>query len=303
MAVDENLITREDLARAREVDFVLSFTESVKKLTEILGITRMTPKQAGTVIKAYKASGEIDPDTIAVDEGEVIPLSKYSTVEVPLGETTLLKVRKATTAEAIVDKGYDQAVGMTTDKMLKDVAKTVRQVFFSTIDSGDVTPAAPAASIQGALAACWGQLQVLFEDDDIESVYFMNPLDVAEYLATAAISTQTAFGFTYIENFMGLGTVILNSNVEKGTIFATAKNNLVCYYVPVNGADLNEAFAFTSDETGLIGIHENADYNNLTAIDTVVCGIAFFAERIDGVVKGSIHSAVQGEAQDNPSNG
>lgn len=292
--VDENIITREDLARAREIDFVLKFTDSVKKLTEVLGITRMVSKQAGTVIKAYKASGTIDPDTIAVEEGEVIPLSKYQTEEVPLGEMAMLKVRKATTAEAIVDRGYDQAVGMTTERMLKDVAKIIRGMFFSTLSNGDITKLAGSPTLQGALAGCWGKLQVLFEDDEIDSVYFMNPLDVAEYLATANVTTQTAFGMTYIENFLGLGTVILNSSVEQGKVYATAKENLVCYYIAVNGADLNEAFSFTSDETGLIGIHENADYNNLTAIDTVVCGITFFAERIDGIVECDIKSAVVG---------
>ena len=58
-----------------------------------------------------------------------------------------------------------------------------------------------------------------------------------------------------------------------------------------NGADLNEAFQFTSDQTGLIGIHETPDYTNMTASDTVVSGIVLFAERIDGVVVGTISGA------------
>ena len=63
------------------------------------------------------------------------------------------------------------------------------------------------------------------------------------------------------------------------------------YYIPVNGADLGEAFDFTSDETGYIGIHETPDYTNMTASDTVVIGMVFFAERIDGVVVGTIAGA------------
>ena len=93
---------------------------------------------------------------------------------------------------------------------------------------------------------------------------------------------------TYVENFLGLGTVFFNSSVPKGKIYATAADNIVLYYIPVNGADLNEAFSFTSDETGYIGIHEEADYTNMTASDTVVSGIELFAERIDGIVVGSI---------------
>ena len=60
------------------------------------------------------------------------------------------------------------------------------------------------------------------------------------------------------------------------------------YYVPVNGADLGEAFSFTTDESGYIGIHESPDYTNMTASDTVVNGMTLFAERIDGIVVASI---------------
>ena len=129
---------------------------------------------------------------------------------------------------------------------------------------------------------------MLFDDDGVACAYFMNPLDVADYLATTPVSMQTAFGLSYVENFMGLGTVILNASVPKGKIYATAKDNLVLYYIPVNGADLNEAFAFTSDETGYVGIHEEADYTNMTAADTVVCGMQLLAEKLDGIVVATI---------------
>ena len=46
--------------------------------------------------------------------------------------------------------------------------------------------------------------------------------------------------------------------------------------------------SFTSDETGYIGIHEEPDYTNMTASDTVVNGMTLFAERLDGVVKTTI---------------
>ena len=194
--------------------------------------------------------------------------------------------RKATSAEAIVEKGYDQAVQMTTDRMLKDVQKGIRADFFTFLATG--TGEATGATFQAALAQAWGQLQVLFEDDSIEAIYFMNPLDVADYLATAQITTQTAFGMTYVENFLGLGTVIFDSKVPQGTIYATAKDNIVLYYVPVNGADLGNAFSFTADQTGLIGIHEAADYKHMTAEDTVMSGVVLFAERLDGIVKSTI---------------
>lgn len=290
MAADPKLIKKADLARVREIEFTEMFGYSIKKLMEALGVTRKISKQAGTVLKSYKATGTLESG--AVDEGETIPLSKYKTEAVNYKEITLKKWRKATSAEAITDRGYDQAVEMTTDEMLKDVQKGIRKDFFNFLATG--TGTASGATFQATLAQAWGQLQVLFEDDEIGAVYFLNPLDVADYLASANITLQTAFGMTYVENFLGLGTVILNSSVPKGKIYATAKDNIVLYYIPVNGADLGEVFDFTTDATGYIGIHEEPDYTNMTASDTVINGMALFAERIDGVVVGSITPAVGG---------
>lgn len=281
---EANLIKKADLAKAREIEFTYNFSENVRKLMEALGVTRKIAKQAGTVLKAYKAVGTLEDGEIG--EGETIPLSKYATEPVTFGEITLKKWRKATSAEAIVERGYDQAVEMTTDRMLRDVQKAIRADLFTYLGKG--TGAAEGVDLQSALAQAWGQLQVKYEDDAIQAVYFVNPLDIADYLGAAQITTQTAFGMTYVEDFLGLGTVIMNASVPKGKIYATAKENIVLYYIPVNGADLGEAFDFTSDETGYIGIHETPDYTNMTASDTVVNGMVFFAERIDGVVVGTI---------------
>lgn len=281
---ETNLIKNADLARVREQEFVYLFNGSLKKLLEALSVARKIPKQAGYALKAYKATGNLQSG--AVGEGETIPLSHYETEPVDMGEIVLKKWRKATSAEAIVEKGYDQAVTMTTDKMLSDVQRQVRSDFFAFMATG--TGTAAGAGFQAALADAWGELQVLFEDDSVSSVYFMNPKDVAAYLGTANITMQTAFGMNYVKDFLGLGTVFFNSSVPAGKIYATAMENLILYYIPVNGADLDEAFSFTADETGYIGIHEFADYTNMTASDTVIAGIKLMAERLDGIVVATI---------------
>lgn len=284
MAAEANLIKKEDLAKAREIEFAYRFNDGIKKLMEAIGTTRMIAKQAGTQLKAYKATGTLQNGEVA--EGDLIPLSKYVTEPVTFKEITLKKWRKATSAEAIIEKGYGQAVTMTKEAMLKDIQKGIKADFFSFLAEG--TGTATGTTFQAAAANAWGKLQVLFEDTDVAAVYFMNPLDVAAYLGTANVTMQTAFGMTYIENFLGLGRVILNSAVPKGKIYATAADNVVLYYIPVNGADLDEAFSFTSDATGLIGIHETPDYTNMTASDTVISGLVLFAERVDGIVVASI---------------
>lgn len=287
MAAETNTIMSADLAYAREVEFAFKFNGGIRKLLEVIGTTRIIPKVAGTVLKAYKATGTLQDGNVA--EGELIPLSKYVTEPVTLAEIVLKKWRKQTTAEAIIEKGRDQAVLQTNDAMLKDVQKGIRADFFSFLATG--TGRATGATFQATLAQAWGQLQVLFEDDDIDAVYFMNPLDVADYLATANISLQTAFGMTYVKGFLGLGTVIFNSGVPKGKIYATAAENVVLYYIPTNSGDMGETFDFVTDETGFIGINETPDHDHMTVKNTVASGVVLFAERLDGVVVGTISGA------------
>lgn len=285
MAVETRLSKSANFARVREIEFVRLFNGNIRKLVEALGVTRMIPKESGSQLKVLTVSGTLQ-NGATVNEGDIIPLSEYSTTWESIGSITLKKWRKATSIEAINEKGYDQAVTATTDKMLKQIQSGIRSDFFTFLATG--SGVAGGTDFQATLADCWGMLQVLFEDDDIEAVYFMNPLDVSAYLGSASITLQTVFGMTYIENFLGLGTVFLNSSVPSGKVYATAKNNIVCYYVKADAADISDAFAFTTDQTGLIGIHEEPDYTRATVNDTVVSGVGFFAENLGGVVIGTI---------------
>lgn len=284
MAVETNTITTADMARVRAIDFTRMFTGSLTKLTEALGITRKIAVQEGAALKMLTVSGTLADGTVA--EGEVIPLSKYKTVETTVGEAKLDKWRKATTAEAIVKHGYDQAVGETTDRMIKDIQKSIRTKFFTFLATG--TGTAEGTTLQAALANAWGKLSVLFEDDAVDTVYFLNPMDVSDYLGTAQVTMQTAFGMTYIENFLGLGTVFLNSSVPQGKFYATAKDNIVTYYINVGTSDIAKAFGLSTDETGYIGINEYPEKDTARVVDLVMSGVTFFPERKDGIIIGTI---------------
>lgn len=284
MAAETNTIMQADLARVREVDFITQFNGSLTKLIEALGVTRKIAVQEGATLKMLKVTGALEDGKVA--EGELIPLSKYETEEVPVGEVVLNKWRKGTTAEAILKGGYDQAVGATTDKMVKDIQKTIRAGFFSFLATGAET--ATGTGLQAALANGWGKLQVLWEDDAVETVYFVNPMDIADYLATAQITTQTAFGMSYVENFLGLGRVFLNSAVPQGKYYATAAENVVLYHVDVDNSKLAQAFDLTTDELGYIGISEYPDKDTARVMDLAMSGVTFFPERVDGIVVGTI---------------
>ena len=284
MAAATNTILSTDTAQVRMIAFNLLFNGSLTKFMEAMGITRKIPVQEGAALKAVKITGTLQDGTVA--EGDLIPLSKYKAEEVAVAEAVLNKWRKSTTAEAILKGGYDQAVGATTDKMVKDVQKKIRSDLFTFMATG--TGTATGTGLQAALANGWGKLQVLFEDDSVDTVYFLNPMDVSDYLGTAQVTMQTAFGMNYIENFLGLGTVFLNSNVPEGKYYATAKENIVAYYINVASGDIKNAFQLTTDASGYIGIREYADNDHACINDLVMSGVTFFPERLDGVVVGTI---------------
>lgn len=285
-AADENTVTAADLAKVRDVDFTERFKVGIETLMKMLGVTRKIEKKAGEVLKVYKVTGTLEDGD--VDEGEVIPLSKYKTTYTPIGEAKLKKWRKNTTAEAISEKGYGQAVNDTNDKMLSDIQKGIRANFVSFLGTG--TGAASGVGLQATIAKIWGQMQVIWEDTAVQMVHFINPLDIADYLANAKVTTQTAFGFSYIENFLGMGNVILAADIPQGKIYTTAVENIVLYYINVTGSDLAQAFELTSDATGLVGIHTNPKYDNLTCDTVAASGVGLFAENLGGVVVGTIQS-------------
>lgn len=288
---EQNLITTAQMSKIREVDFVQLFThQSLAKLIEALGVTRKIPMMEGTTMYYYTTTGTLQSGVVA--EGNDIPLSQYQRNKVPIGEITLNKWRKATSAEAIVKSGYNEAVIETDMGLLRDVQKGIRTNFFTFLNgtiTGSVT--ATGVGLQAALANAWGKLQVAYENDDAQAVYFVNPLDVSDYLGKASITVQTAFGMNYIEDFLGLGTVILTSQITQGTFVATAKENIVLYYITMNG-ELATAFDLTADELGYIGINSgNAVKKNATVESLVMSGIQFFVEYGAGVVKGTITTA------------
>lgn len=285
---EANITGKSQMARVREVDFVQRFTHnSLAKLVEALGVTRKIPMSEGTTMFVYKTTGTLQDGS--VPEGEIIPLSQYQRKKEPIGEITLNKWRKAVTAEAIMKSGRAEAIARTDDKMLSDVQKKIRGDFFDFLTGLDGSVIA-RSTLQGVLAQSWAKLQVLFEDDAIEAVHFMNPVTIADYLESATITTQTAFGMTYIANFLGMGTVILASAVPVGQVFSTAKENLILYYLTMSG-DIASEFGLTTDETGYIGINGGNPNNTRAQIETLVMsGIQFLVEYADGVVIGQIDS-------------
>ena len=286
-AAETNLIGQAQMVKVREVDFVNRFNQfSLTKLIEALGVTRKIPLIEGTTLYVYKTTGTLQDG--AVPEGEIIPLSQYERTKEPIGEITINKWRKAVSAEAIKKSGYNEAVNTTDTKMLQDIQTGIRTNFFNFLNSLNGTVVG-ADTLQAVLAKTWGQLQVLFENDSVEVVHFINPLTIADYLATATITMQTAFGMNYIEDFLGMGTVIMNSAIPQGHVISTAKENIIMYYLSMNG-EVAQAFNLTTDESGYVGVHASQTDNRVQLEMIALSGIQFLVEYADGVVLGQIDS-------------
>lgn len=276
MATDT--ISVEDLAQVQNVEFTLRFAENVSNLLAVLGVSESVPMALGTQLEIYKTSGALKSGT-GIAEGEDIPISHY---ENKLDRTITLdfeKWRKQTTIEAIAKRGYTQAVTKTDNKMVKDIQMGVRNTFYNFLKSG--TGTAGGDTFQAALANAWGTLEIKFEDTSATPVYFVNPMDIADYLGKATVSLQSAFGFSYIENFLGLGTVLVDSKVTQGSVIATAQENINVYHVDPGAIP---GFDFYSDETGLIGIHHDTRYQNVAYETIAVSAFTLFPEYLDRIV-------------------
>ena len=287
-AAETNLITKDQMSKVREVDFVRRFTGTIlRKLMEALGVTRKIPLIDGTTMYYYTTVGTLQDGNVA--EGEIIPLSQYQRNKTPIGEITLKKWRKAASAESILKSGYTEAVIETDKKLLTDVQTGIRTDFFNNLKAIEGTVVA-ASTLQMVLAKSWGNLQVLFENDAIEAVHFLHPLTIAEYLGAANITVQTAFGFNYITDFLGLGSVIMTSQIPQGQVISTAKENLIMYYVPVS-SDAMASLGLTADETGFIGIKSGYPTEERAQVESLVLsGIQFLVEYASGVVFGQVDS-------------
>lgn len=292
MAAETNVIKQEDLAKVQSVDFTNRFGENITKLIEALNVTRRIPLQAGMLLKRYK-SAEVTLAGGAVAEGDIIPLSKVVTAPAEPVAMELKKYRKAVTAEAIQKSGYDQAVRETDEALLRELQKNVRADLFGHITTNAKPTVAYEEGLQGAIATAWGQVQTLFEDDAAKTLAFVNPIDVAKYQGKANITIQKEFGMNFVEGFLD-ATVITNTSVPEGEIYATAAENIVLAYIPMTNSEVARAFNLTADQTGFIGMTHTPQEDRATIQSLVMSGITLFTEREDGLVKVVITDAPAG---------
>ena len=287
MAAKENLTKTSDIqSTARVIDFVTRFARNWEHLREILGIMRPIRKEPGSELKSKTASVTLQSGTVG--EGEEIPYSKATVVETPYEEMTVEKYAKAVSIESIKTYGYDVAVGMTDDAFLYELQDNVTRRFYSYLNTGTLTSS--ETTWQRALAMAKGRVINKFKQIHrtvTNVVGFVNVLDLYDYLGDANITIQTAFGFQYVQNFMGFSTVFLLSDeeIQRGRVIATPVENIVLYYVDPSTSDFARAgLVYTTDgETNLIGFHVEGNYHTAVSESFAIMGMTLFAEYKDAI--------------------
>ena len=82
--------------------------------------------------------------------------------------------------------------------------------------------------------------------------------------------------------------LVVSASITKCTLDSTAKENLIMYYLPMNG-DVARALNLTADELGLIGINSGYLTEERAQVESMAAsGIQFLVEYAEGVVKGTI---------------
>lgn len=286
---ENKLTTMTDLGEIKSIDFVNKFSKNINDLLRLLGVTRRQELTNDLKIQTYKWAADVD--TTKTAEGETIPLSKMTRAKDQEYTVEWFKKRRAVSAEAIARHGASRAITEADTRLLREIQNGIKENFLAYLKKTKTK--VKGKSLQQALANSWGKLTTFNEFEGSPLVSFVNPLDVAEYLGNTAVASDASnvFGFTLLQNFLGMQNVIVMPSCPQGKIYTTAVENLVFAYLNVAGGDLGGLFADFTDETGLIGVARDRHLNNLTFESVFFGANVLFAEIPDGVVEATIEPA------------
>ena len=271
---------------AREMDFVTRFGANWDALRNILGIMRPIRKAPGTKLVSYKT--KVTLESGAVPAGAVIPYSKAEIEQVGFEDLTIEKYAKAVPIEDVEKYGASIAIEKSDEEFMNQLQLQVLTSFYTFLNTGSLTDTAD--SFQMALAKAKGDVIDKFQKmrkTVTNVVGFANVLDLYEYLGAAEISLQTAFGLTYIQNFMGYSTLFLLSapDIARGTVIAVPVENIDLYYIDPADSEFRQLgleYA-VAGETNLIGFHAQGAYHTAVGESYALMGMKLWAEYLDGI--------------------
>lgn len=298
MAAPTNLITTSDMNVALDREFILNFEGDYDRLAEILGIFAPERMAAGTALYQLKVTGTLNNEKddngssgSSYVEGDLVNLSKYTVTKEPIGAITPKPYRKATSGANILKNGYEVAVMKTDQKMQSHIRADIIKEFFAFMAKG--TGEAAGTGLQEAAAMVDAKLGDTMEtngDEGGKVIHFINRTDAAKYIGAAPITTQTMFGMTYLQNFLGMTDVFLTNKVASGTMYATPAENI--HVFTVDFGELARAdLTYQQSDSGLIGVAHAPAYDHVSTETNVLTGMLLFPEVKDYIIKGTINPA------------
>lgn len=286
MAEINNTTKAADLVKALDVEAVTNYKHDHDRLLEILGIFGVEKVAAGTALYRWKVTGELSDAEVA--EGDETPLSKFIVDKDPVGEITTRPFRRLITHQAILKSGFENAVLKGDRKMLTAMRNLVVKDFFSFLAAGTLT--ASGTTLQATLAMADATLEDELESKDDASgalIHFVNRFDIADYLADAAVTTQTVYGMIYLKSFLGVENIFVTSKVPKGTVYVTPVENIHVYGIDF-AALADGGLAYEVDASGVIGVSHQPNYARTSCEVNALLGETITAEIVNYIVKATI---------------
>ena len=296
MTAYDNIITTTDVVAALNEEFIRNFRGEYDRFAEMIGLFPVQAMPAGTALYQLQVTGALDNTSSGAAgtsgtgyvEGDFIKRSHYAVTKVPYGEIEFSPYAKQTTAQAILKGGFEQSIIRTDAKMLSQMRAAILTDMFTALNNG--TGTATGVGLQAALAmadAALGNAMETNGDEGGTILHFVNREDAAEYLGQTPVTMQTAFGLSYLENFLGVQNVLLTNKVTKGNLIVTPAENIHVY--GLDFGSLGEAgLVYESDDFGLIGVHHAADYDHASAETYAVRGANFLPEVLNYIIKGTV---------------
>lgn len=282
-AVTPNTITTANYdVDPRAIDLTSSFASDFQSLIDIMGIMRPIEKEMGSRLRALKVTGELASGAVA--EGDEIPLSSFNVQEVDLGDVEFSKHRDRITGESLAKYGETVAIQKVDERFKALLQGDIWAKLYNFLLMG--TQESTEDTWQMAIAMAIANVKTSFENLHLASgriAVFANTIDLYRYLGGAPITLQTAFGRTYIENFLGADIMFVGSDIPQGRVIATPVNNIICYYV--NPTRLNPLGLYYTTDAQLpyIGYATDGNYGRMSGENFAVSALTMFAEYLDGI--------------------
>jgi len=258
-----------------DYDFVGKFERNLDKLRELFSASDWRRLVPGQTIRSHAIAGTFQ--AAQTTPGAAVTPSSYADTGT-LQPLTFNRWSVLTPVEDVMQYGRDEAILRNDDALLKDIQKSTVAGIMTSISAG-ATGSALGENFQQAAAAAWAELGTACDNERCTPVFFANYKTASDYLATANVTVQTAFGLTYLSNFMGIATLILDVNVPDDKIWATAAENIIIATADLRGV---AEFDMYLEDDGVIAVaHREAMSNGAIATHAWVGIKAFpmFANR------------------------